>query len=330
MLRYIIRRLLFMIPTLFAISLVAFAIIQLPPGDFLTSYIATLAAEGETVNAEMIANLRAQYGLEQPVYVQYFKWLKGISQGNFGLSFEWKQPVSKLIWGRVALTLVVSICTLLFTWAIAIPIGIYSAIRQYSIGDYIATFFGFLGLATPNFLLALVLMVIVFKFFGVSIGGLFSSEYALAPWTLGKVLDLLKHLVIPMIVLGTAGTAGLIRIMRANLLDELRKPYVVTARAKGLDERTLLLRYPVRAALNPFVSSMAFMLPRLISGAVITSVVLSLPTTGPLLLRALMSQDMYLAGAFILLLSTLTVIGMLISDILLAWLDPRIRLSLRE
>lgn len=330
MLRYILRRLLFMIPTLFAISLVAFAIIQLPPGDFLTSYMARLAAEGENVNQDTIANLRMRYGLDRPIYVQYWKWMKGVVQGDFGLSFEWEQPVSQLIWGRLALTLVVSISTLLFTWIIAIPIGIYSATRQYSIGDYIATFFGFLGLATPNFLLALVLMVLVFKVWGISIGGLFSSDYVLAPWTWAKVLDLLKHLVIPMIVLGTAGTAGLIRIMRANLLDELRKPYVVTGRAKGLDEQTLLLRYPVRAALNPFVSSMAFMLPRLVSGAVITSVVLSLPTTGPLLLKALMSQDMYLAGAFILLLSTLTVIGMLISDILLALLDPRIRLSLKN
>ncbi len=329
MLHYILKRLLFMIPTLFAISIVAFAIIQLPPGDYLTSYVANLAAQGEDVSAEEIESLREQYGLGQSFYVQYFKWIKGVVRGNFGHSFQWQQPVSTLIWERLALTMVMSLCTTLFIWLVALPIGIYSAVRQYSIGDYIATFFGFLGLATPNFLLALVLMVIALQWFGQSVGGLFSPDYVLAPWSVAKIWDLLKHLWIPVIVLGTAGTAGMIRIMRANLLDELRKPYVTTARAKGVDERTLLLRYPVRAALNPFVSNLAMLLRNLVSGAVIVSVVLSLPTTGPLLLGALMSQDMYLAGAFILMLATLTVIGTLISDILLAWLDPRIRLSLK-
>lgn len=318
-----------MIPTLIAVSMVSFAIIQLPPGDYLTTYIATRAASGEVATQEEVEALKQRYGLGQPFYVQYFKWVWGIvSRGDFGQSFEWQQPVSSLIWERLSLTVMVSLFTLVFTWGVAIPIGIYSAVKQYSIGDYIATFFGFLGLATPNFLLALILMVIALKYFGQSVGGLFSPDYELAAWSLAKLWDFLKHLWIPIVVLGTAGTAGLIRVVRANLLDELKKPYVVTARAKGLDERTLLLRYPVRVAMNPVVSGLAYVLRTLVSGAVITAVVLSLPTTGPLLLRALMSQDMYLAGAFVLMLSTLTVIGTLLSDILLAWLDPRIRLSI--
>jgi peptide/nickel transport system permease protein len=325
-LSYIVRRILYMIPTLFLISVVSFIIIQLPPGDYLTSLVATMAQTGETVDRAALVALEQRYGLGQPVYVQYWKWISGILlRGDFGQSFEWNQPVSTLIWGRLGLTFVISFVTLLFTWIVAFPIGIYGAVRQYSVGDYTATIIGYIGLATPNFLLALVLMYIAFKYFGQSVGGLFSPEYQDAPWSFGKVMDMLAHLWIPVLIIGTAGTAGLIRIMRANLLDELHKPYVVTARAKGLPERKLLLKYPVRVALNPFISTLGWTLPTLVSGATIVAIVMSLPIAGPLFLRALMSQDMYLAGSFILMLSTLTVIGTLISDILLAWLDPRIR-----
>jgi peptide/nickel transport system permease protein len=325
MLRFLVRRTLYMIVTLFAVSIVSFIVIQLPPGDYLTAYVANLASSGETVEREVIQALEERYGLNQPIYTQYFKWIGGVLQGNFGQSFEWKQPVENIVWGRMNMTLVITVSALIFTWFIAFPIGIYSAVRQYSLGDYIATTFGFLGLAIPNFLLGLVLMYIAFKYFGQSVGGLFSPEYEDAPWSMAKVVDLLSHLWIPMIILGTAGAASLIRVMRANLLDELRKPYVITARAKGLPEWKVILKYPVRIALNPFVSTVGYILPELVSGSVIVAVVLSLPTTGPLLLRALVSQDMYLAGAFILLLSVLTVIGTLVSDLLLAWLDPRIR-----
>lgn len=315
-----------MIPTLFGISVVSFFIIQLPPGDYLTSLAASMSAQGETIDSAQLAALKLRYGLDQPFYVQYWKWISGILfRGDFGQSFEWNRPVNTLIWSRLGLTFALSLSTLFFIWVVAIPTGIYSAVRKYSIGDYIATFLGFIGLAIPNFLLALVLMYIAFKYFGQSVGGLFSPQYLDAPWSWAKVGDLFAHLWIPMIVLGTAGTAGLIRTMRANLLDELGRPYVVTARAKGLPEARLLLKYPVRLALNPFVSSLNNVLVQLVSGAAIVSIVLSLPTTGPLLLRALMSQDMYLAGSFILMLSVLTVVGTLISDILLALLDPRIR-----
>ncbi len=326
MLTYILRRLLYMIPTLFAVSLVAFIIIQLPPGDYLTTYMAELESEGGVMDQQELEYLRERYGLDQPIHVQYFKWISGILlRGDFGYSFEWERPVRLMIWTRVGLTFVVTLTTLLFVWAVAFPIGFYSAVRQYSVGDYIATFFGFIGLATPNFLLALILMYVGFRYFGQSVGGLFSPEYMDAPWSVARFLNLLSHLWIPVVVLGTAGTASLIRVMRANLLDELRKPYVVTARAKGLSEARLLVKYPVRVALNPFVSTLGWVLPRLVSGSVVTAVVLNLPTTGPIMLRALRSQDMYLAGSFVLLLSTLTVIGTLVSDILLAWLDPRIR-----
>jgi peptide/nickel transport system permease protein len=328
MLQFIIRRILYMIPTLFIVSIISFTIIQLPPGDYLTSMVTTLRATGETIDEATLVAMEQRYGLGQPVYVQYWKWISGIIlRGDFGQSFEWNQPVSELVWGRLALTFTISLVTLLFTWVVSFPIGIYSAVRQYSVGDYLATLIGYIGLATPNFLLALILMYIAFKYLNQSVGGLFSPEYNDAPWTWGKIVDLFQHLWIPVIIIGTAGTAGLIRIMRANLLDELHKPYVVTARAKGLSETSLILRYPVRVALNPFVSTVGWTLPVLVSGSAIVSIVLSLPTTGPLLLRALLSQDMYLAGSFILLLSTLTIIGTLISDILLAWLDPRIRLT---
>jgi peptide/nickel transport system permease protein len=326
MTEYIVRRVLYMIPTVFAVSVVAFFIIQLPPGDYLTSLVAGMAEQGETVDSATLVALRERYGLGQPFYVQYWKWISGIVlRGDFGQSFEWNRPVNQLIWERLALTFVLSFSTLVFIWVVAFPVGVYSAIRKYSPGDYVATFLGFIGLATPNFLIALVLMYISFRYFGQSVGGLFSPQYVDAPWSWGKFLDLLAHLWIPMIVLGTAGTAGLIRTMRANLLDELSKPYVVTARAKGLSETRLLIKYPIRVALNFFVSSQNNILVSLVSGAAIVSIVLSLPTTGPLLLRALMAQDMFLAGSFILMLSLLNVVSTLLSDIVLAWLDPRIR-----
>jgi peptide/nickel transport system permease protein len=328
MLQFAVRRILYMIPTLIVISILSFAIIQLPPGDYLTTVVTNMRASGETIDEAILAAMEQRYGLNQPMYVQYWKWISGILlRGDFGQSFEWNQPVSTLIWGRLALTFTMSLATLIFTWLVAFPVGILSAVRQYSVGDYVATVIGYVGLATPNFLLALVLMYIAFKVFNQSVGGLFSPAYTDAPWSWGKVWDLLKHLWIPVIIIGTGGTAGLIRIMRANLLDELHKPYVTTARAKGMPEFRLILKYPVRMALNPFVSTVGWTLPILVSGSAVVSIVLALPTTGPLLLRALMSQDMYLAGSFIMLLSVLTIIGTFVSDILLAWLDPRIRLT---
>ena len=326
MLQYILRRILLMVPTVFVISMIAFAIIQLPPGDYLTTYVAELQSTGETVDQATLEQLKERYGLGLPFHRQYFRWISNIIlHGDFGQSFTWNQPVNSLIWQRLGFTMLITFTTVIFIWIVALPIGIYSAVKQYSVGDYIATFFGFLGLATPDFLLALVLMYVSFKYFGQSVGGLFSPDFVDAPWTAARVWDLMTHMWIPIIILGTAGTAGLIRIMRANLLDELHKPYVVTARAKGMPERRLIWRYPVRVALNPFISTIGWTLPALVSGSIIVSVVLNLPTTGPLLLQALMQQDMYLAGGFILLVSCLTVIGTLISDILLAWLDPRIR-----
>jgi peptide/nickel transport system permease protein len=323
--QFILRRILLMFPSLFAISIVTFVIIQLPPGDYLTTYVANLASTGEVVDETGIAALRESYGLNQPIYVQYAKWVWRALHGDFGRSFEWKDKVSNIIWGRLALTVMFSLFALIMHWVIAFPVGIYSAVRKYSIGDYIATFLAFLGVAIPDFLLALVLMVFAFTQFNVSVGGLFSANYEQARWSLAKLGDLLQHLWIPVIILGLSGTAGLIRTMRANLLDELHKPYVITARAKGLDELTLLLRYPVRAALNPFISTVGWSLPHLVSGATIIAIVLNLQMVGPLLLRALMAQDMFLAATFIMLLSVLTLIGTLVSDILLAWLDPRIR-----
>ena len=325
MLQYVLRRILYMIPTLILIAVVSFIIIQLPPGDFLTSYIAQLSQTGETVDEATIAALRKRYGLDQPYYVQFFMWVWGMLHGDFGQSFEWNRPVSQLIWERLALTVAVSTFTMVFTWILSFPIGVYSATHQYSGGDYFFTFLGYIGLATPNFMIALILMWIAYSVFGASVGGLFSPQYVEAAWSWGKFLDMLNHLWIPAIVIGMGGTAGLIRTLRANLLDELHKPYVVTARAKGVPERTLLWRYPLRIAIIPWISTVGWSLPGIISGETITAVVLSLPTTGPLLLRALQSQDMYLAGSFIMLLSFLTVIGTLISDILLGWVDPRIR-----
>lgn len=328
MLRFLVTRSLWMVPSLFVISFLAFVLIQLPPGDYVTTYIATLAASNEIVDQNQAADLRQRFGLDQPMIVQYWKWITGILlRGDFGLSFEWQQPVSELIWERMALTLVLTFSTLLATWAIALPVGVYSAVRKYSIGDYVATFFSFLGLAIPSFLLALVLMYLAAVEWGQEVGGLFSEKYQTAPWSWGKVLDLLTHLWIPVIILAVSGTASLIRVMRANMLDELNRAYVTTARAKGLSEFRLLIKYPVRLALNPFISTIAWLLPNLVSGSIIVAIVLSLPTAGPLLLQSLMAQDMYLAGAFILLICALTLIGSLISDILLAIVDPRIRLE---
>jgi peptide/nickel transport system permease protein len=327
MLRYILYRIVLMIPTVFVISVISFIIIQLPPGDFLTSYVAGITARGESIDDATIEALRNAYGLGQPIHVQYFKWITGVMRGDFGQSFTWNVAVSNLIWDRVWLTVAVSFVTLIFTWVVAFPIGIYSAVRPYSVLDYIFTFFGFIGVAIPSFLLALILLVVAFAQFGMSVGGLFSPGFEEAPWSWAKIMDLMQHIWIPVFVLGLGGTASLIRIMRANLLDELHKPYVTTARLKGQSEFTLLMRYPVRVALNPFVSTLGWTLPQLVSGSTIVAVVLSLPLTGPMMLQALVSQDMYLAGSLILILSVLTVIGTLISDILLAWLDPRIRLD---
>jgi len=328
MLRFILKRLLWMLPFLVAISFLSFVLIQLPPGDYVTTYIATLAASNETIDQNTAAALRERFGLDQPMIVQYWKWLSSIVlHGDFGLSFEWQQPVGDLILERMALTLLLTFSALLVTWGVALPVGAFSAVKKYSIADYALTFVSFLGLAIPSFLLALVLMYVAAVEFGQSVGGLFSEQYLTAPWSVDKVLDLLGHLWIPVVILAVSGTASLIRVMRANLLDELNKPYVTTARAKGLSEFHLLVKYPLRLALNPFISTIAWLLPNLVSGSIIVAVVMSLPTAGPLLLQSLMSQDMYLAGAFILLICTLTVIGSLISDILLALVDPRIRLE---
>jgi peptide/nickel transport system permease protein len=317
-----------MLPFLLAISFISFVLIQLPPGDYVTTYIATLAASNEIVDQNTAADLRSRFGLDQPMIVQYWKWITNIVlYGDFGLSFEWQQPVSDLIWERMSLTLVLTFSTLLLTWGIALPIGVFSAVKKYSIGDYVVTFFSFLGLAVPSFLLALVLMYFAAVEFGQSVGGLFSEQYQNAPWNFDKFIDFLQHLWIPVVILGVSGTASLIRVMRANMLDELNRPYVTTARAKGLSEFTLLVKYPMRLALNPFISTIAWLLPNLVSGSIIVAIVMSLPTAGPLLLQSLMSQDMYLAGAFILLICALTVVGALISDILLALVDPRIRLE---
>lgn len=324
-LSYFLRRLLYMIVLLFIMSVFSFIVIQLPPGDYLTTYIMTLQTQQGTVDESMIEALRKQYGLDLPMYEQYFFWIKNMFKGDFGWSFEWKQPVSKLLADRLPMTVVLSILTLLFTYAIAIPIGIYSATHQYSFGDFFFTVFGFIGLATPSFFLALVLMYMFNRYLGFSVGGLFSAQYIDAPWSFAKFVDLLKHLPIPIFVIGLAGTASIIRVMRGCLLDELKQQYVITARAKGLAERKLLYKYPVRIAINPIISTIGWVLPGIVSGATITAIVLDIPTVGNLLYNALLSQDTYLAGSCIMILAFLTVIGTFISDILLAWADPRIQ-----
>ena len=327
MLAYLLRRLVLAAVTIVAITLVTFGILHLPPVDFVTAYAAQAAASGTSISAAEADAMRLAYGLNEPLWVQYWKWLSMVSVGNFGRSFEYGRPVTEVIGDRLWLTVLLSMGAIVITWGLALPIGIYSAVRQYSIGDYVFTFLGFIGLAIPNFLLALIVMYFGFRLFGINVGGLFSPDQQLAPWTWTKVLDLLNHLPVPVLILSLAGTAQLVRIMRANLLDELRRPYVVTARARGLSERRVIMKYPVRAALNPFASTIGYLLPFMVSGSVIISVVLSLPTVGPLLLRSLLSQDMLLASTIILLLGVLTVFGTLVSDLMLMWIDPRIRLG---
>ena len=327
MIAFITRRLLLGVVTIFLISVLSFIIIQLPPGDFVDAYIAQLSSSGSQVSAAEAENLRKLYGLGEPFYIQYGKWLARIVTGDFGESMEWRRPVTEVIGDRLWLTLLLSFAALLVTWGLALPIGIFSAVRQYSFADYAFTLVGFIGIAVPNFLLALVIMYFAFVWFGASVGGLFSAEMALAPWSWAKVWDLIKHLPLPALILALGGTAQLIRIMRANLLDELNKPYVTTARAKGLSEWTLVLRYPVRLALNPLVSTIGWYLPALFSGSLIVATVMNLPNIGPLLLRALINQDMYLAGGILLIYSFLTILGTLLSDVLLALIDPRIRME---
>lgn len=330
MVTYILQRLALALVTIWAISVVSFVIIQLPPGDFVDSYIMNLAASGSAVRAEEAQVLREQYGLDKPIWVQYAKWISRVAAGDFGMSMEWGRPVIEVIGDRLWLTIVISLAAIVITWGLALPIGIYSAVRQYSFADYIFTFVGFVGLAVPNFLLALIIMYLGFKFFDMNIGGLFSAQYQIAPWSAGKVWDMMKHLPLPALILALAGTAQLIRIMRANLLDELRRPYVTTARARGLPEWRVILKYPVRAALNPFASTIGYLLPFVVSGSIVVSLVLSLPTVGPLLLRSLIAQDMFLAGTIVLLLGILTVIGTFLSDLILMWIDPRIRAGMHR
>ena len=327
MLAYLLRRLGLAAITIVAITLVTFTILQLPPGDFVDAYAAQAAMSGTAISAAEADALRQAYGLNQPLYVQYFKWIGMIGSGNFGRSFEYGRPVTEVIGDRLWLTILLSLGSIIVTWGLALPIGIYSAVRQYSVGDYVFTLLGFIGLAVPNFLLALIVMYFGLRWFNLSVGGLFSADQQLASWSFAKVYDLAWHLPVPMLILSLAGTAQLVRIMRANLLDELRRPYVMTARARGLPERKVIFRYPVRAALNPFASTIGYLLPFTVSGSVIISVVLSLPTVGPVLLHSLLSQDMLLASSIILMLGVLTVIGTLLSDLLLMWIDPRIRLG---
>jgi peptide/nickel transport system permease protein len=324
-LTYVLRRLGLAAITVFAITLVTFVIMHLPPVDFVTAYAAQAAASGSAISPAEADAMRLAYGLNQPLWVQYWKWLSMVASGDFGRSFEYGRPVTEVIGDRLWLTILLSIAAIAVTWVLALPIGIYSAVRQYSFGDYVFTFIGFTGLAVPSFLLALIVMYLGLRWFNLNLSGLFSPDYQLAPWSWAKLLDLLKHLPVPMLILALPGIAQLVRIMRANLLDELRRPYVVTARARGLAERRVILKYPVRAALNPFASTIGYLLPQTVSGSIIISVVLSLPTVGPLLLHSLISQDMLLGSTIILMLGVLTVIGTLLSDLLLMWIDPRIR-----
>jgi len=316
-----------MIPTLIAISIITFIIIQLPPGDYLSTYIAELQSQGENVDTAKIEALRAQYGLDKSMVEQYGVWVLGLLQGDFGFSFEYQLPVSEVIGDRLLLTLVLNFTTIVFIWLVSFPIGIYSATHQYSWGDYGLTFIGFIGLATPNFLLALILLYFANVWFGTSIGGLMDPYYIDQPWTSGKIFSILEHMWVPVVVIGTSGTASMIRRLRANMLDELQKQYVLTAKAKGLHPIKALIKYPLRTSLNPFIADIGNMLPQIVSGSAIVSMVLSLPTTGPMLISALQSQDMYLAGSFLIFLAMLTVVGMFLSDLALAWLDPRIRLG---
>ena len=322
---YIVRRTLGMLPTLVLISIIIFGVIQLPPGDIVTSTLDRLQASGVEVSAEQVQNLRAQYNLDKPLWEQYLRWAGGFVTGDFGYSYRYSRPVNELIGERLGYTLLITISAVLFTWTVALPIGIFSAVRQYSFGDYAFTVIGLIGIATPQFLLALIFMYIGYEWFGISIGGLFSPEFREAPWSWERLWDLAKHIWIPMVVLGMGGTAATMRVLRANLLDELNKPYVVTARAKGVTPVRLVLKYPLRIALNPFVSTVGLLLPTLIAGEAIISIVLNLPTLGQLLLDSLKTQDMFLAGSVVMLQVILVLVGLLLSDLLLAWIDPRIR-----
>ena len=322
---YTVRRMLGMIPTLAFISIIIFVVIQLPPGDIVTSTLDRLQASGVEVSEEQVQNLRAQYNLDKPPALQYLHWIGGFVVGDMGYSYMFARPVNELIWERLGYTLLITISAMLFTWAVAVPLGIYSAVRQYSITDYTLTAIALVGLATPPFLLALVFLYVGFEVFGIPIGGLFSPEYREAPWSMERLGDLLTHLWIPMVVVGLGSTAVTMRILRANLLDELKKPYVVTARAKGVRPAKLVLKYPFRIAINPFISTLGLQLPALVSGEAIVSIVLNLPTTGKMLLDALLAQDMYLAGSVVMLLAILILLGLLLSDLMLAWIDPRIR-----
>jgi peptide/nickel transport system permease protein len=317
-----------MIPTVIAITVLSFIIIQAPPGDYLDAYVAQLRALDQIIDDAEVESLRIRYGLGQPMYVQYFKWIGGLLRGDLGRSMQWNQPVSRVLAERLPWSVLISLVSLLFVYAVAIPIGTTSATHQYSIRDYVFTFFGFIGIAIPNFLFALILLYLYFVYTGDVVLGLFSPQFQYAPWSLAKFLDMLQHLWMPAVIIGTAGTCGLIRVMRANLLDELQKPYVLVARAKGLTKRRVLYKYPFRIAINPVVSTIGWVLPALVSGEVFVSLVLGLPTIGPVLFQSLLSQDMWLAGSIVFILSVLTVIGTLISDILLAWLDPRIKESI--
>lgn len=314
-----------MLLTLFFVSIIVFVVIQLPPGDFLTSYIAQLATSGESVNLETIEALKRQYGLDRPIWEQYLLWIWNVLHGDFGRSLLYNRPVSELIGERLAITFVISLFTLIFIWVVGFLIGTYSATHQYSFGDYFFTFLGYIGLSVPAFMVALILLWVAYAYFGQNLTGLFSPEYLEAKWSFAKFVDMLKHIWVPVVIIGLANTAGMIRTLRANLLDELNKPYVLTARAKGLKEWKVVFKYPLRVAMIPFISTVGWSLPFLVSGAEITAIVLNLPTSGPLLLEALRNQDMYLAGAFLLMLSFLTMLGTLISDLLLAWVDPRVR-----
>ncbi len=328
MLRYVVRRCLMMIPTLIAISFVVFVIIQLPEGDYLDSMVAEMEARGERMPAEQLAFLRAQYGLDEPFLQRYVTWITNIVfRFDFGYSFEYDRPVLEVIGDRFWLTAILAVGTIIFTWIVSFPIAIYSAVYKYSIGDHVLTFIGFLGLATPNFLLALILLYLSQVYFGTEIGTIMAERYIGEPMSWGKFFSILEHMWVAVVVIGTAGTAGMIRRIRANLLDELQKPYVVTARAKGLPPGKALVKYPLRLALNPFISDIGNLLPDLISGSVLVAFVLSLPTNGPILVNALQSQDMYLAGAIVMLEAVLVVVGVLISDLALAALDPRIRMG---
>ncbi|MDO5629138.1 MAG: ABC transporter permease [Mobilicoccus sp.] len=326
MIGYVARRIGWSLVTIWLISLISFFIIQAPPGDFVSVLMADAEEAGRTLSPQQIEVLRDRYALDQPWYVQYWMWISGIvTAGDFGYSFRWNRPAADVIWSYMPFTILLAGGSLILTWIIAFLIGTYSAVRRYSIGDHVATFIGFIGLSVPNFVLALVFMYVAFRYFGFAVGGLFSPEYIEADWSVGRVLDLLQNLLIPALIIATAGTAGLIRITRANLSDELSQPYVLAARARGQRESILLARYPVRAAMNPFISTIGYAIPSVLSGEIIVSTVLSLPTTGPVLLSALRNQDMYLAGSFILILGVLTVIGTVISDLVLAWADPRVR-----